>query len=150
MKISVVIPVYNEIDTIEEILSRVDKVSIKKEIIVIDDLSTDGTRERLKEIVADKENVKVIYHSRNKGKGAALRTGVGSSFSGKNLRTKFDMNLIEITMRARKAKTTSMPTAMIISPSSIIDHLLDRLGFLIYRKIRLCLRGTKKKRGVVL
>ena len=78
MKISVVIPVYNEIDTIEEILARVDKVAIKKEIIVIDDLSIDGTRERLKEIVADKENVKVIYHNRNKGKGAALRTGFES------------------------------------------------------------------------
>ena len=78
MKVSVVIPVYNEIDTIEEILARVDKVPIKKEIIVIDDLSIDGTRERLKKIVADKENVKVIYHNRNKGKGAALRTGFAS------------------------------------------------------------------------
>jgi len=78
MKISVVIPVYNEIDTIEEILARVDKVAIKKEIIVIDDLSIDGTRERLKKIVADKENVRVIYHNRNKGKGAALRTGFES------------------------------------------------------------------------
>jgi len=78
MKVSVVIPVYNEIDTIEEILARVDKVAIKKEIIVIDDLSIDGTRERLKKIVADKENVKVIYHNRNKGKGAALRTGFES------------------------------------------------------------------------
>lgn len=78
MKISVVIPVYNEIDTIEEILARVDKVAIKKEIIVIDDLSIDGTRERLKKMVADKENVKVIYHSRNRGKGAALRTGFES------------------------------------------------------------------------
>jgi glycosyltransferase involved in cell wall biosynthesis len=78
MKVSVVIPVYNEIDTIEEILARVDKVPIKKEIIVIDDLSIDGTRERLKKIIADKENVKVIYHDRNKGKGAALRTGFES------------------------------------------------------------------------
>ena len=78
MKVSVVIPVYNEIDTIEEILARVDKVAIKKEIIVIDDLSIDGTRERLKKIIADKENVKVIYHNRNKGKGAALRTGFES------------------------------------------------------------------------
>ena len=78
MKVSVVIPVYNEIDTIEEILARVDKVPIKKEIIVIDDLSIDGTRERLKKIAADKENVKVIYHNRNKGKGAALRTGFES------------------------------------------------------------------------
>jgi glycosyltransferase involved in cell wall biosynthesis len=78
MIVSVVIPVYNEIDTIEEILARVDKVPIKKEIIVIDDLSIDGTRERLKKIIADKENVKVIYHNRNKGKGAALRTGFES------------------------------------------------------------------------
>ena len=76
--LSIVIPVYNEIDTIEEILARVDKVAIKKEIIVIDDLSIDGTRERLKKIAADKENVKVIYHNRNKGKGAALRTGFES------------------------------------------------------------------------
>jgi glycosyltransferase involved in cell wall biosynthesis len=78
MKVSVVIPVYNEIDTIEEIIARVDKVAIKKEIIVIDDLSIDGTRERLKKIVEDQENVKVIYHSRNRGKGAALRTGFES------------------------------------------------------------------------
>ena len=75
MKISVVMPVYNEVDTIEDILSRVNKVAIEKEIIVIDDFSTDGTREQLKKIVQDKENVKVIYQNRNKGKGAALRTG---------------------------------------------------------------------------
>lgn len=75
MKISVVIPVYNEIDTIEEILSRVNLASIEKEIIVVDDFSTDGTRERIKGIVQDKESIKAFYHDRNKGKGAALRTG---------------------------------------------------------------------------
>jgi glycosyltransferase involved in cell wall biosynthesis len=78
MKISVVMPVYNEVDTIEEIISRVNIVAIEKEIIVVDDFSTDGTRERLKEIVQDKENVKVRYHNCNKGKGAALRTGFES------------------------------------------------------------------------
>ena len=78
MKISVVIPVYNEVDTIEEILSRVSQVPIEKEIVVIDDCSVDGTRERLKKIVEDKENLRVIYHNRNKGKGAALRTGFES------------------------------------------------------------------------
>jgi len=67
MKISVVIPVYNEIDTIEEILARVDKVSIKKEIIVIDDLSIDGTRERLKKIAADKENMKALSFYQQRG-----------------------------------------------------------------------------------
>ena len=78
MKISIVIPVYNEVDTIEEILARVNGAAIDKEIIVIDDCSEDGTRERLKKIVEDKENLKVIYHNRNKGKGAALRTGFES------------------------------------------------------------------------
>ena len=75
MKISVVIPVYNEVDTIEEIISRVNMMEIVKEIILVDDFSTDGTRERIKGIIQDKENIKVLYHNRNKGKGAALRTG---------------------------------------------------------------------------
>ncbi len=78
MKISVVIPVYNEVDTIEEILSRVSQVPIEKEIVVIDDCSVDGTRERLKKIVEVKGNLRAIYHNRNKGKGAALRTGFES------------------------------------------------------------------------
>ena len=75
MKISVVIPVYNEVDTIEEIISRVNMMEIVKEIILVDDFSTDGTRERIKGIIQDKENINVLYHNRNKGKGAALRTG---------------------------------------------------------------------------
>ncbi|MCX7919875.1 MAG: glycosyltransferase [bacterium] len=73
MKLSVVIPVYNEINTIEEILHRVQQVPIEKEIIVVDDGSTDGTRDILKRIKAD--NIKVIFHERNLGKGAALQTG---------------------------------------------------------------------------
>lgn len=73
MKLSVVIPVYNEIKTIGQLLQRVKAVPQDKEIIVIDDCSTDGTREWLSQY-AD-ENVKVLFHERNRGKGAALRTG---------------------------------------------------------------------------
>ncbi|MFB3896707.1 MAG: glycosyltransferase [bacterium] len=73
MRLSVVIPVYNEINTLEEILHRVQKVPIEKEIIIVDDCSTDGTREILQGIKADK--IKVIFHERNQGKGAALQTG---------------------------------------------------------------------------
>lgn len=73
MKLSVVIPVYNEINTIEEILLRVQKVPIKKEIIIVDDSSTDGTREILQGIKSD--NIKIVFHERNQGKGAALQTG---------------------------------------------------------------------------
>ncbi len=73
MKLSVVIPVYNEISTIEEILKRVQSVPQDKEIIVIDDGSTDGTREWLEKLTM--QEITVLFHSENKGKGAALRTG---------------------------------------------------------------------------
>ncbi len=74
MKVSVVVPVYNEVRTIEEIISCVHAVPLEKEIIIVDDGSTDGTRPRLQEISREKD-VKVLYHDRNQGKGAALRTG---------------------------------------------------------------------------
>lgn len=73
MKLSIVIPVYNEKDTIREIYKRVNAVNIEKEIIIVDDFSTDGTRGFLKELAANGE--KVFFHEKNMGKGAALRTG---------------------------------------------------------------------------
>jgi len=74
MKISVVIPVYNEVGTIKEIVSRVQAVGLEKEIIIVDDRSTDGTLEHLHEISQTQENIKLICHDHNQGKGAALRT----------------------------------------------------------------------------
>ena len=73
-KLSVVIPVYNEQQWITEIVRRVQEVPIPKELILIDDFSTDGTRKILKEMEAV-PNIRVIYHEKNQGKGAALRTG---------------------------------------------------------------------------
>jgi glycosyltransferase involved in cell wall biosynthesis len=73
MKLSVVIPVYNEKETILDIYARVKAVPIDKEIILVDDFSTDGTRELLAGL-KDGES-RVLMHERNKGKGAALRTG---------------------------------------------------------------------------
>lgn len=72
-KLSVVIPVYNEKRWITEVLRRVRSVPIPKEIILVDDLSTDGTREMLPQF-AD-ENTKILYKETNQGKGAALRDG---------------------------------------------------------------------------
>ena len=69
------IPVYNEVGTIKEIVSRIQAVELEKEIIIVDDYSTDGTREHLREINQTHENVRVLYHDHNQGKGAALRTG---------------------------------------------------------------------------
>ena len=73
-KLSVVIPVYNEKNYIREIVRRVEAVPIPKEIILVEDCSTDGTREILKEM-EDRDGLKVIYHEYNQGKGAAMRTG---------------------------------------------------------------------------
>ncbi|MCM2359468.1 MAG: glycosyltransferase family 2 protein [Geobacteraceae bacterium] len=70
-----VIPIYNEKHTINEIYQRVRAVDIDKEIILVDDFSTDGTRDILYGLADDM--TKVIMHDRNMGKGAALRTGFG-------------------------------------------------------------------------
>jgi len=75
MKAFIIIPVYNERGTILEILRRVLSVNIEKEIIVVDDGSIDGTTQILKNVEGD--NIKIIYHSINKGKGASIRTGIG-------------------------------------------------------------------------
>ena len=76
MKLSIIIPCYNEKDTIREIVQAVRAAPVaEKEIIIVDDCSTDGTRDILQsEIVPLVE--KVIFHKANKGKGAALRTGI--------------------------------------------------------------------------
>jgi len=75
MNLSVIIPCYNEINTIENVIKAVrDVIGTEGEIIVVDDCSTDGTRELLKDN-AEGRLARVIYHEQNQGKGAALRTG---------------------------------------------------------------------------
>ncbi|SHK83710.1 MULTISPECIES: glycosyltransferase family 2 protein [Desulfatibacillum] len=77
MKLSVVIPVYNELETLREILDAVLAVEledIEKEIVAVDDCSTDGTTDLLKKL-SDELGIKVQFHEVNQGKGAALRTG---------------------------------------------------------------------------
>jgi len=76
-RLSVLIPVYNEQQTILELLRRVRSVSIPKEIIIVDDGSTDGTRDLLRtQVEGQFDDVTVIYHDRNRGKGAAIRTAI--------------------------------------------------------------------------
>ena len=75
MILSVIIPAYNEIRTIEEILRRIKIVDIAKEVIIVDDGSTDGTREFLHSMENEK-GFKVLFHAGNKGKGAAIRTAI--------------------------------------------------------------------------
>ncbi len=71
-------PVYNEIKTIAEIVKRVKAVGIASEIVIVDDGSTDGTRDFLKTLEGDPQ-VRVILHERNQGKGAALRTAIAAA-----------------------------------------------------------------------
>src|SRR6476659_7575773 len=76
--LSVLIPVYNEVRTLTQLLERVREIEIKKEIVMVDDCSTDGTRDLLRDQIEGKyADVKVVYNDVNKGKGAALRTAIG-------------------------------------------------------------------------
>jgi glycosyltransferase involved in cell wall biosynthesis len=73
VRLSVVIPVFNEVTTIRTIIKRVQDVALEKEIVIVDDCSTDGTRELLQGL--PDVGLRVLFHDRNRGKGAALRTG---------------------------------------------------------------------------
>ncbi len=78
MKLSVVIPVYNEATTIAVIIDRVQAAPYDKQIVVVDDCSTDGTREALKALDGNNQNLRILFHTKNMGKGAALRTAFGA------------------------------------------------------------------------
>ncbi len=79
-KLTILIPVYNEVKTLVQVLeavSNADTVGLEKELILVDDGSTDGTRDLMKTLDADKYSAKIYFHEKNQGKGAALRTGQG-------------------------------------------------------------------------
>jgi glycosyltransferase involved in cell wall biosynthesis len=74
LKLSVIMSVHNEVHTIRETLRQVQAVDLEKEIIIVDDCSSDGTREILSQIADD--GVKVVYHAQNLGKGAGIKTAL--------------------------------------------------------------------------
>jgi dolichol-phosphate mannosyltransferase len=73
--VSVIVPVYNEVDHVEELVQAVQNSPVQKEIIIVDDGSTDGTRERLRSMLSA-PGVVLLFHDSNFGKGAAIRTGL--------------------------------------------------------------------------
>ena len=75
MRLSVVIPVFNERQTLMSLLERVEATPVDKEVILVDDCSTDGTRDLFPQAAERWPNIKLLYHDKNQGKGAALRTG---------------------------------------------------------------------------
>ena len=78
MNLSVIIPVYNEVQNIREILKRVQSTGLAWEILIVDDGSSDGTRDILKELDGT-DQIRVVLHEKNQGKGAAVRTGFGEA-----------------------------------------------------------------------
>ena len=79
IKLSIIIPVFNEENTVGLILKKVNKVSLKnieKEIIIIDDGSTDDTKKIIKKSIINKKGVRLITHKKNQGKGSAIKTGI--------------------------------------------------------------------------
>ena len=75
MNLSIVIPVYNEVKNIEQIIQRVQSTNLAQEIIIVDDGSGDGTRDALQKL-SEQNTVRVLLHERNQGKGAAVVTGL--------------------------------------------------------------------------
>ena len=79
MKLSIIIPVYNESKTIKQIIERVQKVNlnnIRKELIVVNDCSKDNSKEIIRKLTRKYKNIRFFNHEKNLGKGAAIRTGL--------------------------------------------------------------------------
>ena len=70
VEITIIIPVFNEINTLEKLLEKINKINLKKQIIIIDDYSTDGSRQLIEKF--DQDNLKKIFHGKNYGKGACI------------------------------------------------------------------------------
>ncbi len=80
MRLSVIIPVYNEVSTIQEVVQRVQNTSFEKQIIIVDDASQDGTREVIQKM--EGANIEKVFHKRNQGKGSAVATGLSKVDGG--------------------------------------------------------------------
>ena len=96
MLLSIIIPVFNEVGLVTKLLAKVEALELEggleKEIIVVDDGSSDGTRELLVDYVASRPEMRLLMHEGNQGKGAAVRTGFAAA-RGDVLITKFNVVL---------------------------------------------------------
>lgn len=78
MKLSVIIPIFNERNTLDQLVERVQRTSFEKEVLLVDDGSTDGSSEQIT-LLAKQDSVRALHHEVNRGKGAAVRTGIAAA-----------------------------------------------------------------------
>lgn len=80
LKVSVLVPVYNELHTVERVIERVRSIDVQTQIILVDDCSQDGTRDLLRKMAErDEEDLTILFHETNRGKGAAIRTALAAA-----------------------------------------------------------------------
>ena len=83
LKVSVLVPVYNELHTVERVIERVRSIDVQTQIILVDDCSQDGTRDLLRKMAErDEEDLTILFHETNRGKGAAIRTALAAAVQG--------------------------------------------------------------------
>jgi len=120
MKLSIIIPVFNEKNTVAELLKKVEAadLGVEKEIIIVDDFSTDGTREILKSY---ETKYKIIYHEKNRGKGRALRTGFAKATGDTVVVQDADLEYDPNDFKAMVAKMASC-NAQVVYGSRRLNH----------------------------
>jgi len=76
-KITIIVPCFNEVNTIDKIINKIEELKIEKyELIIVDDKSNDGSTERIKKISSEMKNIKTVFHEKNSGKGSAIKSGL--------------------------------------------------------------------------
>ena len=135
MILSVIVPVYNEMRTIEELLRRVKIVDIAKEVIIVDDGSTDGTRDYLRSMESEKD-FKVFYQAKNMGKGAAIRKAI-SHVSGdiviiQDADLEYDpQDYHEVIAPIVEGRSSVVYGSRYIKPGNDLPFTQDKMGVLV-------------------
>ena len=134
MKLSIIMPVFNESKTIREIIAKVLAVPLEKELVIVDDCSTDETAIILKEEYEGKfDNIKVFYHEKNKGKAGAIKTGIpyttGEIISIQDGDLETDpMDFIALTEPIRKSEATVVYGSRYLNPKEEHLYLSYQIG----------------------
>jgi glycosyltransferase involved in cell wall biosynthesis len=145
-KLSVIMPVYNERATVAEIIRRIQEVEISKEIIALDDASTDGTREILQGL--ERDGIRVICHETNQGKGAAIRKALNYANGELVIIQDGDLELapddyLRLIEPILEGRAEVVYGSRRLAPDSAAPNLLFRLGGVFLTGLTNLLYGSK-------